>query len=42
MAKADFNKYFNAFILIGMTVVMIAATLLKLRDAQTGQPTPRY
>lgn len=37
MAKADFNKYFNAFILIGMTVVMIAATLLKLRDAQTGQ-----
>ncbi len=36
-AKADFNKYFNAFILVGMTVVMIAATLLKLRDAQTGQ-----
>lgn len=37
MAKVDFNKCFNAFILVGMTLVMIAATLLKLRDAQTGQ-----
>ena len=37
MSKTDFNKYFNAFILIGMTLVMVAATLLKLKDAQSGQ-----
>ena len=37
MAKADFNKWFNAFILIGMTLVMVVATFFKLRDAQSGQ-----
>ena len=37
MTKLDFNRCFNAFILIGMTLVMVAATLLKLRGAQTGQ-----
>lgn len=37
MTKPDFNKCFNGFILVGMTIVMVAATLLKLRDAQTGQ-----
>lgn len=30
-----FNKWFNAFILIGMTVVMVIATLFKLRNAET-------
>ena len=28
-----FNKWFNAFILAGMTLVMIVMTLLELRDA---------
>ncbi len=37
MSKVDFNKCFNAFILVGMTLVMVAATLLKLQNAQTGQ-----
>ena len=34
--KAEqFNKAFNAFILIGMTVSMIFITALKLQSAQT-------
>ncbi len=37
MDKADrFNKFFNAFILIGMTVVTLIVTIIKLRDAQGG------
>ena len=37
MDKADrFNKIFNAFILIGMTVVTLIVTIIKLRDAQGG------
>ena len=32
-----FNKWFNAFILIGMTVVTLFVTALKLRDADGGQ-----
>ncbi len=37
MDNNRFNRYFSAFILVGMTAAMAAATLLKLRDAQTGQ-----
>ena len=38
MNKSDrFNKWFNAFILIGMTVVTLLVTALKLRDADSGQ-----
>ena len=37
MDKADrFNKFFNAFILIGMTVVTLIVTIIMLRDAQGG------
>ena len=37
MDKADrFNKFFNAFILVGMTVVTLIVTIIKLRDAQGG------
>lgn len=32
----QFNKWFNAFILIGMTVVMVIMTVFKLLNAQTG------
>ena len=32
-----FNKWFNAFILSGMTLVMIVMTLLELRDAESGR-----
>ena len=32
-----FNKWFNAFILAGMTLVMIVMTLLELRDAESGR-----
>ena len=38
MDKSDrFNKFFNAFILIGMAVVTLFVTGLKLRDADSGQ-----
>ena len=30
-----FNKWFNVFILTGMTLVMVAATLYKLQNAET-------
>ena len=30
-----FNKWFNIFILTGMTLAMVAATLYKLRSSQT-------
>jgi len=32
-----FNKWFNAFILIGMAVVTVLVTAYKLRDAENGQ-----
>ena len=36
--KAErFNKYFNAFILIGMTVVTVWVTAVKMRDADGGR-----
>ena len=37
MTEKTFNKWFNAFILIGMTVAMILATAIKLRDADSGR-----
>jgi len=37
MTEAKFNKWFNAFILIGMTVAMVLTTALKLQSAQTGR-----
>ncbi len=37
MTEKTFNKYFNAFILIGMTVVTVLVTGIKLRDADSGQ-----
>ena len=38
MNKSDrFNQWFNAFILIGMTVVTLLVTAFKLRDADSGQ-----
>ena len=38
MNKSDrFNQWFNAFILIGMTVVTLLVTLFKLRGADSGQ-----
>lgn|SRR5574344_238604 len=37
MNKADkFNKWFNIFILAGMTVAMVAMTVYKLKTSQTG------
>lgn len=36
--KADtFNKWFNVFILVGMTAVMVITTAIKLQSAQTDQ-----
>ena len=36
--KSDlFNKIFNAFILIGMAVVTVIVTAIKLGDAESGQ-----
>ena len=32
-----FNKYFNAFVLIGMAVVTVLVTAIKFRDAENGQ-----
>lgn len=40
MTKIDektFNKWFNAFILVGMAVVTVLVTAIKLRDAEDGQ-----
>lgn len=37
MNNEKFNKWFNTFILAGMTVVMVVMTIFKLRAAQTGQ-----
>ncbi len=37
MNEKTFNKWFNTFILAGMTLVMIATTIIKLQDAQEGQ-----
>jgi len=37
MTEAKFNKCFNAFITIGMTVAMILATALKFQTAETGR-----
>lgn len=38
MNKSDlFNKVFNAFILIGMAVVTVIVTAIKVQDAETGQ-----
>ncbi len=39
MNEKTFNKYFSAFILIGMTVVTILATALKLGPAEAQQKT---
>lgn len=37
MKEATFNKWFSVFILGGMTVALILATILKFEAAQTGQ-----
>ena len=37
MNDKTFNKWFNVFILAGMTLVMIITTIIKLQDAQEGQ-----
>ena len=37
MTEKQFNKYFNAFILIGMAVVTCLVTAIKLRDAGSGE-----
>ena len=38
MDKSDrFNKWFNAFVLIGMAVVTLVVTAFKLRDADSGK-----
>ena len=37
MTEKQFNKYFNAFILIGMTVVTCIVTAIKLGDAGDGE-----
>lgn len=37
MNSSKFNKWFNVFILVGMTVAMVLATLYKLRTADSGQ-----
>lgn len=37
MNDKTFNKWFNVFILAGMTLVMIITTIIKLQDAQDGQ-----
>lgn len=37
MNEKQFNRYFNAFILIGMAVVTVLVTALKLRSAPAGQ-----
>ena len=37
MTEKMFNKYFNAFVLIGMAVVTVLVTAIKFRDAENGQ-----
>ena len=37
MTEKTFNKWFNTFVLVGMAVVTVLVTGLKLRDAQNGQ-----
>lgn len=37
MTDKQFNKYFNAFILIGMAVVTVLVTAIKFRSAENGQ-----
>ena len=37
MKEERFNKIFNAFILVGMTVAMLLTTAIKLRNAESGQ-----
>ena len=37
MTEKQFNKWFNTFVLVGMAVVTVLVTGLKLRDAQNGQ-----
>ena len=37
MNNERFNKWFNAFILIGMTAVMVITTAIKMNTAETGQ-----
>ncbi len=37
MSEKQFNRYFNAFILIGMAVVTVLVTTIKLRSALPGQ-----
>ena len=37
MKEEKFNKWFNTFVLVGMAVVTVLVTGLKLRDAQNGQ-----
>lgn len=37
MTEKLFNKYFNAFILIGMAVVTVLVTAIKFRSAENGQ-----
>ena len=35
--EEKFNKWFSAFILIGMTVVTVAVTAIKFQDADNGR-----
>lgn len=37
MTEKTFNKWFNAFILIGMAVVTVLVTAIKFRSAENGQ-----
>lgn len=37
MTEEKFNKWFNAFVLIGMTVAMILTTAIKLQSASSGK-----
>ena len=37
MTEKQFNKIFNAFVLIGMAVVTVLVTAIKFRDAENGQ-----
>jgi nicotinamide mononucleotide transporter len=37
MTDKQFNKYFNAFIVIGMAVVTVLVTAIKFRSAENGQ-----
>ena len=37
MTEKTFNKYFNAFVVIGMAVVTVLVTAIKFRSAENGQ-----